>query len=427
MKLFAIGIAVTLSLFLAACGGGERAAEEPVSRVGLMPEVEPPALPEPMPQAEPEAKPAPIPEVGPETLVAPRPSLRKLPKPKPKPEPVDQVQAQPEPVDQAQASRLKGPWGIYRGNLDQLWPAYEQAQGSEKSLLKEIANLPRASKWFTSSIGPNEIEGKIEDYIVNSQAGDRKKLVQITIFRMDPWYTASQSQVPSPKQVSEYKLWIRNSAKAIGSTRTALYLQPDSTFLRGVPNYELSTSLIRYAARIYGRLPNTLVYLETGGYDWPAPGQGGAPEAARLLRDSGIKFADGIVTNTTHYNSVELDIQRVGELVEIFNAEGITGLKGVINTSSGGNGFEFGTYTGPDPDNAFVCESYPYSGTCVALGIPPTWDVANPRWGLSPEAAAMATKYIDAYAWVGRPWLYRQADPFQMERAVPLIQNWQFR
>lgn len=319
-------------------------------------------------------------------------------------------------------SKIKGTWGVYKGPGEEAWVAYERAKGEKKKHLGYIANKPKP-RWMGAWIGDNDIARVTKAYIENSQQGNRDAWVQMTIFRMDPWYNASRTQVPNKQQVRSYKKWIRNSAKAIGSTKTILVLQPDSTFLRTVPNFKKSSGLIKYAAKKYGALPNTRVYLETGGWDWPAPGQGGAKEAARLLQASGIKYADGIATNTTHYNSTGKDIQRIAELVKIFNKRGIRGLKGVINTSSNGKGFIFGNYTGPDPDHAFACKPGKLRGTCVTLGIPPTTNVAAAKWKLSKKSRRLAAKYVDGYMWIGRPWLYRQNIPFMEDRAVQLVKS----
>jgi hypothetical protein len=56
----------------------------------------------------------------------------------------------------------------------------------------------------------------------------------------------------------------------------------------------------------------------------------------------------------------------------------------------------------------------------VKLGIPPTTDVANPRWRLSATTNQLARTYVDGYLWFGRPWLYQQAYPFDMTRALQL-------
>ena len=61
---------------------------------------------------------------------------------------------------------------------------------------------------------------------------------------------------------------------------------------------------------------------------------------------------------------------------------------------------------------------------CVTLGIPPTTDVANARWGLSARRTRTdAAAHVDGYMWFGRPWLYMQADPFVKSRALALART----
>ena len=63
---------------------------------------------------------------------------------------------------------------------------------------------------------------------------------------------------------------------------------------------------------------------------------------------------------------------------------------------------------------------------CVTLGIPPTTAVADPAWGLSAATNTLAAQYVDAYLWFGRPWLYKQADPFVKRRALDLVRSWPY-
>ena len=45
------------------------------------------------------------------------------------------------------------------------------------------------------------------------------------------------------------------------------------------------------------------------------------------------------------------------------------------------------------------------------------------RWGLPEQARQDARRHVDAYLWFGRPWLYRQNQPFVMERALGLVRS----
>jgi endoglucanase len=60
---------------------------------------------------------------------------------------------------------------------------------------------------------------------------------------------------------------------------------------------------------------------------------------------------------------------------------------------------------------------------CVTLGIPPTVRVAADRWRLSERVRDLAAEHVDGFVWFGRPWLYRQADPFVMKRALTMART----
>jgi hypothetical protein len=56
----------------------------------------------------------------------------------------------------------------------------------------------------------------------------------------------------------------------------------------------------------------------------------------------------------------------------------------------------------------------------VTLGIPPSTEVANPRWGLSRGDRTIATKDADAYLWAGRPWVDNGTGSLVFSRALQL-------
>lgn len=314
-------------------------------------------------------------------------------------------------------------WGVYQGPREPTSAPYQQATGATKQALAKIALEPKAA-WFGAWIGDDEIAGEVDEYIAGTQQGDPEALVQMTVFRMVPWEHEACRRLPTEAERASYRRWIDNFAGAVGATPTAIVLQPDGPFALCAPGGPaVPASLVAYASRALSALPNTSVYIEVGAGDWPAVGQGGVPEVLRFLLPAGIEDARGIALNGTHYSATETEVERGTAIVKALAARGITGKKVVIDTSANGNPFPFGTYTGPDPDNAFVCASPSDARTCVTLGIPPTTEVADPAWGLSEEGRADARAHVDAYLWFGRPWLYRQNTPFVMERALGLARS----
>ena len=318
------------------------------------------------------------------------------------------------------------PWGTYLGRADQTYAPYLAATGTDKQLLGRIALAPKA-KWFGGWITDTQIAGKVKAYVANAQAGNPEALVQLAVFRMRPWEHEACRRLPTTAEQASYKKWVRGFAAGVGSAHTAVVLQPDGPFALCAPGGStLPSRLIAYSAKVLGALPHTSVYIDAGAADWPAEGrQGGVAAALRILRPAGIQYVRGFALNSTHYSSTPDEVARGAAIVQALAAQGITGKHFVVNTSSNGHPFSFGSYTGSDPDNATVCptRSEPVTRTCVTLGIPPTADVTDPRWGMPAATNELAGQYVDGYLWFGRPWLYRQADPFVTSRALALVRS----
>ncbi|WP_139977498.1 glycoside hydrolase family 6 protein [Nocardioides litoris] len=315
------------------------------------------------------------------------------------------------------------PWGVYQGPREMWWEPWQRSSGETRALLDEIALQPKAS-WFGSWIGDADIEEATREYVRVSQAGDPQALVQVAMFRMEPWEHEACDRLPSAAEQASYRRWTDAFARGLGDAHAAVVLQPDGPFASCVPGgIGMPSELIAYSAKVLSDLPHTSVYIDGGAGDWPAEGQGGVDAAVDFLVPAGIEHARGIALNSTHYSATELEVRRGAALSEELAARGYPGKKVVINTSSNGNPFEFGRYTGPDPDNAFPCTSRDDDRTCVSLGIPPTTKVADPRWGLPDAVATLARRYVDGYLWFGRPWLYRQNSPFEMDRALQVVRS----
>ena len=201
----------------------------------------------------------------------------------------------------------------------------------------------------------------------------------------------------------------------------ALVLQPDLPLALCAPHHsKIPLQLVSYAARVFNALPHTTVYIDVGAADWPTVGQ-----AVALLRGAGIRSARGFALDATHYDSTERQIMFGQKIVRALAAAHIPGRHFVINTAQNGRPFTYQQYRGPDFNNAAACVSRTQR-RCVALGIPPTTDVSNPRWGLSAKARAIARRLGDAYLWVGRPWLDGQDEHFDVQRALALARTTPF-
>ncbi len=316
------------------------------------------------------------------------------------------------------------PWGVYLGPGDQTWAPYVSSTGTVHDLLGRIALQPKA-KWFGAWIPESQIESKVRGYIASSleQAGDPNALVQLTDFRLKPWEHQACKRLPTAGEIASYKRWTDNFAAGMGDAHVAVVLQPDGPFALCAPHHSRVLShLIRYAARRLAEHPNTSVYIEAGAADWL---RSNPVRAARILVPAGIAEVRGFALNGTHYDSTAKEIAFGTSVVRELARRGIPDKHFVINTSSNGKPFDGYTYKGANFDNARVCRSKADT-VCVTLGIPPTADVANPSWGLSATNRIRAARHVDAYLWFGRPWLYMQADPFVLKRALALVRTTPF-
>lgn len=305
-------------------------------------------------------------------------------------------------------------WGNYSGPLDEVFPAYRSATGRDRSLLGLIALRPRM-RWFGAWYGDAQAQRTIQEYIADATGGDPNVMSQVAVFRLVPWEHAACGRLPTVAQQASYRTWIQALAAGIGASRMAMVLQPDLPFALCVPHHSrLPLQMVAYATRVFSALPHTTVYLDAGAADWATVSQ-----AASLLREAGVADARGFALNATHYGSTADEIRFGARVVRALADAGVPGRHFVINTAANGRPFTYQQYHGPDFDNAAVCAS-PSSRRCVTLGIPPTWQVTSSRWGLSPATRALAGRLVDAYLWIGRPWLVDQSDPFSLARSLQL-------
>jgi endoglucanase len=270
-------------------------------------------------------------------------------------------------------------------------------------------------RWFGSWYPDDRARATAREYLDNVTDGRSNVLAQMAVFRLVPWEHAACHALPTAAQQASYKAWIDAFAVGIGATRVALVLQPDLPFARCVPHHStLPLRLVAYAARVFSALPHTTVYIDAGAADWPTVAQ-----AASMLKAAGVAATRGFALNATHYDTTEREIGFGAKVVRALAAAGIRGRHFVINTSSNGRGFTYQQYHGSNFDNAAVCRSRA-AQRCVTLGIPPTANVASRNWGLSATARRIAAAEVDAYLWIGRPWLDMQADPFDPSRTLAL-------
>jgi endoglucanase len=305
---------------------------------------------------------------------------------------------------------LKGvAWGTYRGPIDGVYPAYESAHGRNRRLMAKIALRPLTvwtGAWYPDGYARTLAQQIIQD----STGGDPNVLTQIAVFRLNPWETCSGSWGAGDQ--GSYRAWINQFAAGIGSSRVALVLQPDLPFAMCIPS-PVPLQLVADAARRFNSLPHTTVYIDIGAAGWAS-----VPRAVSMLEQAGIRHARGFALNVTQYGSTSLELEYGDQIVGALAAAGIPGKRFVINTDENGSPFLAGQYPG-NPNEARVCSGR-HDHLCVTLGIPPTTDVANPRWGLGPSERSIAAREVDGYLWAGRPWVDNGSGQFVFSRALRL-------
>jgi endoglucanase len=303
-------------------------------------------------------------------------------------------------------------WGVYTGPFyNSIYPEYQQARGRNRQLLGKIALRPLMfsfGHWFADS----DAKSVAEDFIANSTHGNPALLSQAAIFRLDPWEGAACPNGSwNAADQRSYKTWVDNFAAGIGAARVVVIVQPDLSFAE-CSHSPVPLELVNYAARRFNALPHTTVYVDGGARYFPSFSQ-----AVSMLEQGGVGYVRGFSLNTSEYDTTSSEIEYGARLVQALANAGIRGKHFVVNTAENGAGFLNGDYPG-DVNNPRVCTS-PHDRLCVTLGIPPTTQVASPRWRLPGADASLAFRYVDAYVWAGRPWL-GDAGQFEGQRALGL-------
>lgn len=317
-------------------------------------------------------------------------------------------------------------WGVYHGPQDQLYAPYESADPQTQAELDTIRVRPR-TKWYGGWVSDDTIASTAAKYIATSQAGNPETLSQIAVFRMRPWENDACTRPPTAQEQRSYKTWIKNLATSIGAAPMLVVMQPDGPFLYCVPNMKLTSKLLRFATRTLSGLPNTSVYIDAGAADWcKANTKPTAARCAGILTRTGVRYARGFALDSTHYTGPEENILLGAQMVELLKRRGFGTKHFIIDTAKSGQPTEWSDMIaankGEERDNARTC-TRPGMTRCVTLGIPPTARPADPEWGLSSQTRQLAAEHVDGFVWFGRPWLYYQADPFVMERALDMVRS----
>ncbi len=275
----------------------------------------------------------------------------------------------------ADANPLAGKrWFINRRfGLAQLQERYWRAHGHPQwaELIRKIADQPQTERYgpFTPDVGP-----RVRRYLFYEDATEPGTTPLFAAYRL--LHTTCGGYADSPAEQVAYRSWITAFANAIGSHRAVVFLEPDALVTIGcLSPTGLKTRLaeLAYGARLLGRLPHTVTYIDAGAAD-------GDPSAARmavLLRRAGISHIRGFFLNATHFDWTSREL-RFGNLIA-------RRLKRHFVVSTAANGR--GPLIPRDPvaqGNEMLCNP-----TGRALGRRPTTHTGD--------------RLADAFMWVGNP------------------------
>src|SRR6476469_7874996 len=291
------------------------------------------------------------------------------------------------------------PWGIYASSGDEVYPVYARSSGTNRALLAKIALRPRVH-WFGAWNSNATVAQTVRNYIRTVTHGRPNVLVQMAAFRVNPWEGGACHHVYTAGDAASYRQWVNRVAGAIGRTHVAMILQPDLPFTMCIANHsKLPLQMVAYASRVFSSLANTSVYIDVGAADWHS-----VPDAVSMLRGAGVAYARGFALNATHYDSNVGEIAYGAHIAGVLAQHGIRDKHFVVSTVQNGKPFTYQQYQGRDFNRATVCTTRTQS-RCTTLGVPPTWQVADPRWHLPPRTAQTAARLVDGFLWIGRPWL----------------------
>jgi hypothetical protein len=308
-------------------------------------------------------------------------------------------------------------WGIYQGSGDGLWPAYQHSSGLTHQLLAKMALHARVRS-YGSWISTGDIRELISSDIAQEQGGNPNVLVWMGIFRLWPHEEAANHVPMTAAQQQAYRDWIDAAARGIGSAKVGIVLEPDFPLTLDSWGPKVRAGLVRYAAQELSSLPNASVYIDGGSADWLS-----VPELVKLLEAGGIQYARGISLGASHHVSTGSEIAYCRLVGLSLARDGYPNKRCVIDTSDNGHPYTNKQFYEKYPRGSFNADNPPACTTptqkvCVALGIPPTTDVSDPKWGLPAGVDKMAAHWVDAYVWTGHPWKINNGHDFDLQHAL---------
>ena len=253
------------------------------------------------------------------------------------------------------------------------------------------------------------------EVVQDTQQGDPDVMAQFGTFALNPWEGAWSGA--GSWNVGRTKSWYKQLADGIGDGRALVIVQIDLPFAAQTPNRQ-PEDVDTYAAKVLSGHRHTTVYIDAGAYGWLSPSQQG-----NLLIANGIRHARGFSVNDTQYGSIGQELGYGAQIVDYLNSRGVHGKHFLVNTAQNGQPYLAGQVSG-NSNYTPRCGGR-IQTLCQRTGIPPTTDVANPRWHLSSRSRRIARREVDGYVWSSQPWTVN-GGPFSMRDALTLAANGEY-
>ncbi|HEX3616920.1 MAG TPA: glycoside hydrolase family 6 protein [Solirubrobacteraceae bacterium] len=311
-------------------------------------------------------------------------------------------------------------WGVPQDS--QLWSVYEATTGTNQALLGRIALQPQAV-WLGWETKVAQIQALTAATVASSQNGNPNVLTELATFELNPWEKKAANGVDKPAvhaswNVKSDEAWYRNMAAGIGTARALVIEQVDLPVALKIPS-TAPARIDTYAARVLSANPHTTVYIDGGTFGWLS-----ATRDAELLISNGIRYARGFALDDTDYDPTATEDTFGAQVVAALAKLGVKGKHFIVNTDENGEPYKPSQVKGRGINDAPVCHGR-IQTACQRTGIPPTTNVASPKWHLGAKASTDARRYSDGYVWSGQPWDV-DAGPFQTQRALWLGENGEY-
>lgn len=233
---------------------------------------------------------------------------------------------------------------------------------TDRDRLAFLGDTPQF-QWFTE----NDDVASLKSYVAAAQTAHERALVTLYAIPHRDCKGFSSGGFASGTLYDE---WIREVATAIGSSSTAVIVEPDALTAMDCLSTAQQTErldLLRSAAVTLSALPNTAVYLDGGHSQWLSPA-----ELASRLTDAGVAHARGFSLNVSNFHWTRDEVA-FGEQV----ARILGGKHYIVDTSRNGSG--------PAPAE------------------PLNWCNPSGRSAGPTPTTATDGEHADAYVWVKNP------------------------